>query len=254
MSRTPLLRAAATFAGVAAVLVSAATPALAAKKVPTTQVPRITSGPATGSFQPTRTATFAFNDAVANATLTCKLDNGTAGVCKSPKTYTKLTDGSHTFSVTATAPGKKASAPATRTWSVDLHVPVAPTVSSSQSSPTNQITRPFTFVGETGATFQCSVDGGSFGACSTPYTTPQVGSGGHVLAVKQVARNTLSSPATSVGWRRCDGSRDVTHRGSSSSTVPVRWGPSSFEACTPTTTRPVARSTDCTLPTNVNGR
>jgi hypothetical protein len=200
MSRTPLLRAAATFAGVAAVLLSAATPALAAKKVPTTQVPRITSGPANGSFQPTRTATFAFNDAVANATLTCKLDNGTAGVCKSPKTYTRLTDGSHTFSVTATAPGKKASSPAARTWTVDLHVPVAPTVSTSQSSPTNQTTRPFTFVGETGATFQCSVDGGSFGACSTPYTTPQVGSGGHVLAVKQVARNTLSSPATSVGW------------------------------------------------------
>ena len=106
MSRDPL-RAAATVVGVAAVLLSVATPAMAAKKVPTTQVPTITSGPANGSFQPSRTATFAFKDAVANATLTCKLDNGTAGVCKSPKTYTNLANGSHTFSVTATAPGKK---------------------------------------------------------------------------------------------------------------------------------------------------
>jgi len=200
MSRDPL-RAAATVVGVAAVLLSVATPAMAAKKVPTTQVPTITSGPANGSFQPSRTATFSFKDAVANATLTCKLDNGTATVCKSPKTYTNLANGSHTFGVTATAPGKKPSAPATRTWTVDLHVPTAPVVSTTQASPTNQTTRPFTFVGETGATFQCSVDGAlPFSACTTPYTTPAVSDGGHVLSVKQVARNGLVSPATSVGW------------------------------------------------------
>src|SRR6476659_7495238 len=98
MPRPPVLRALSALAGAATILVSAATPALAAsKKGPTTQTPTITSGPAQGSFQPSRTATFAFKDAASNASFQCKLDNGTAGTCKSPKTYTKLADGSHTF-------------------------------------------------------------------------------------------------------------------------------------------------------------
>jgi len=201
MSRSPLFRVVSTVAGVAAILVSAATPALAAsKKGPTTQTPTITSGPAQNSFQPSRTATFAFKDVATNASFSCKLDGGTAGTCKSPKSYTKLADGSHTFTLTATAPGKKPSAAVTRTWTVDLHVPSPPVVSSSQANPTNQTTRPFTFTGETGATFLCSLDSAAFSACSTPYTTPHLADGGHVLAVKQVARNGLASSATSVGW------------------------------------------------------
>src|SRR5947209_19260381 len=114
MSRIPLLRVAATVVGVATVVVSASTPALAAKKGPVTQTPTIASGPPTGSFQPSRTATFAFKDAATNASFQCKLDSGTASTCKSPKTYTGLADASHTFSVTATAPGKKVSTAATR--------------------------------------------------------------------------------------------------------------------------------------------
>lgn len=196
-----MFRVASTVAGVATILVSAATPALAAsKKGPTTQTPTITSGPAQGSFVPSRMATFAFKDVATNASFQCKLDNGTVGTCKSPKTYTGLVNGSHTFTLTATAPGKKRSAAVTRTWTVDLHVPAPPVVSSSQSSPTNQTTRPFTFTGETGATFLCSLDGAVFSSCSTPFTTPHLGDGGHVLAVKQVARNGLASSATSVGW------------------------------------------------------
>ena len=201
MRHTPLFRAVSTVAGAAALLVSAATPALAAsKKGPTTQTPSITAGPAQGSFQATRTATFSFRDAATNASFQCKLDAAPAGTCKSPKSYTKLADGQHTFRLTATAPGKKPSATVTRTWTVDLHVPAPPVVSSSQSNPTNQTTRPFTFSGETGATFRCSLDAAAFTTCSTPFTTPAVADGGHVLAVKQVARNGLASAATSVGW------------------------------------------------------
>ena len=201
MSRSPLLRVVSTVAGVAAIVVSAAAPAVAAsKKGPTTQTPSITSGPAQGSFQPSRTATFAFKDVASNASFQCKLDGGTAGTCKSPKTYTKLADGSHTFTLTATAPGKKPSVAVTRTWTVDLHVPAPPTISSAPASLSNTAKATFSFSGETGAQFLCVVDAGAFASCTSGFTTPTLADGGHVFAVKQVARNGLTSGATSFAW------------------------------------------------------
>ncbi|MFN8474976.1 MAG: choice-of-anchor Q domain-containing protein [Anaerolineae bacterium] len=56
-------------------------------------------------------------------TYQCKLDNGAWESCTSPKSYSNLSDGSHTFRVTSTDNGANISQPATYTWLVDTTPP-----------------------------------------------------------------------------------------------------------------------------------
>jgi hypothetical protein len=62
-------------------------------------------------------ATFTFHDTNTSATFLCQLDGGGYSACTSPKTYTGLLNGSHTFNVEATQNGNT-SDPATFTWTV----------------------------------------------------------------------------------------------------------------------------------------
>jgi len=78
----------------------------------------IASGP-TGSTTST-SASFAFSSSESGSTFACKLDSGSWSSCSSPKSYTSLGVGSHTFSVRATDPaGNTDATPATRTWTVE---------------------------------------------------------------------------------------------------------------------------------------
>ena len=64
-------------------------------------------------------ATFAFSSNEANSTFQCKLDGATFASCSSPKGYSNLSGGSHTFEVRATDPaGNTDATPASRTWTV----------------------------------------------------------------------------------------------------------------------------------------
>jgi hypothetical protein len=81
-----------------------------------------------------KTAEFAFTSEP-NASFECKLDaEGYAG-CSSPKTYTNLSDGDHTFEVKATdAAGNTDASPATRTWTVDAAVPTVTGVAPAEGA------------------------------------------------------------------------------------------------------------------------
>jgi glucose/arabinose dehydrogenase/PKD repeat protein len=73
-------------------------------------------------------ASFAFSSSEANSTFECKLDGASFGSCTSPRSYTSLSDGSHTFSVRATdTAGNVDGTPATRTWTVNT-APASQTV------------------------------------------------------------------------------------------------------------------------------
>src|SRR5215218_3520905 len=86
----------------------------------------IDSGPS-GTFT-NPSASFTFSSSEAGSTFECKLDGGSFGSCTSPKSYTSLSDGSHTFSVRAKdSAGNVDSTPAARTWTVST-APVSQTV------------------------------------------------------------------------------------------------------------------------------
>jgi hypothetical protein len=142
------------------------------------------------------TPTFAFSSE-AGATFECKVDSGAYGNCTSPRTTAALADGSHTFSVRATdAAGNTDGTPATQTFAVDTAAP--DTTITPISTPTRDNTPSFVFSSEPGATFECKVDTGAYGNCTSPRTTAALADGSHTFAVRatDAAGNTDGTPAT----------------------------------------------------------
>ena len=77
----------------------------------------ITGGPS--GRVPSRTATFRFRSNEAASTFQCKLDSGAWRSCQSPKKYTGLRRGQHTFRVRARdGSGNLDATPAKRTWTI----------------------------------------------------------------------------------------------------------------------------------------
>ena len=161
----------------------------------------ISSGPANPTTS--TSATFAFTATEAGSTFQCKLDSAAYAACTSPKAYSGLATGSHTFTVRATdAAGNTDAAPASRTWTINPPVDTtAPdtTITSGPGGPTNDATPAFGFTAtESASTFTCRVDAGTWAACTSPWTTAALADGGHSVSVRarDAAGNTDASPAT----------------------------------------------------------
>src|SRR5689334_13082574 len=122
-----LVRGVALVAGFVTVFAFAET--AQAKPAPQTT---ITNAPPTMSNS--TTATLAFTSSINGSTFTCSLDGARATACTSPKTYTGLATGKHTFTAAATANGVTESSPASATWTVDTTAPAAPTKLAGNAS------------------------------------------------------------------------------------------------------------------------
>jgi hypothetical protein len=88
--------------------------------VPDTTAPEtsILSGPANPTTA--RSASFTFSSTESPSTFACTLDGGAPEACTSPKSYSGLGIGSHTFTVTATDASNNADlSPASATWQVN---------------------------------------------------------------------------------------------------------------------------------------
>lgn len=157
----------------------------------------ITGGPS-GSVSST-TATFTFTATEAGSTLACQMDGGGFVACASPKVYTGLSEGSHTFQVRATdSLGNTDASPASRTWTVDTTAPQT-TITAGPFGTVNTTTATFTFTSsEAGSTFACQMDGGGFSACTSPKTYLGLAAGTHTFEVRatDAAGNTDLSPAS----------------------------------------------------------
>src|SRR5437870_10540943 len=91
---------------------------------PDTSPPRtaITAGPS-GTID-TSSASFSFSSSEAGSSFQCSLDAGSWAACASPKAYTGLADGNHSFGVRATdGAGNTDLTPASRSFTVDTSPP-----------------------------------------------------------------------------------------------------------------------------------
>jgi len=159
--------------------------------------PSITSGPS----DPTNatSATFAFSDTEPGVTLFCQLDAGAFTGCTSPKSYTGLADGSHTFRVKARDMAGNDSGSATRTWTVDTVSPTT-TITSTPPNPSNNTGPAFSFSANETATFQCKLDAGVFAACTSPKGYSGLADGSHTFQVKATDQAQNTGPAASYTW------------------------------------------------------
>lgn len=166
----------------------------------------ITANPANPSNITTAAFTFTGTDGGSGVALfECQLDGGGFGACTSPQNYAGLTDGLHTFDVRAIdVVGNVDASPASFSWTVDTVSPDT-SITATPATPSNSSSASFSFTGTDGgsgvASFQCQLDGGGFGACTSPQNYIGLTDGSHTFDVRAIdnAGNVDTTPA-SYAW------------------------------------------------------
>ena len=161
--------------------------------------PALTSTPPANDTN--TSAGFSFGDDEAGVTFECQLDGGSFSACTSPATYPGLADGSHTFAVRARDAVGNPSSATSYTWSLQAPRPPAPSIDAKPSNPSNVKQAVFAF-SDTVATvsFQCSLDGAAYSACTSPFTTAALVDGSHTFAVEAVDASNRASNPTQYTW------------------------------------------------------
>ena len=173
---------------------------------PDTTAPETTISSGPSGTVASGSASFAFSSSEAGSTFQCRIDAGAWGSCASPKAYSGLANGSHTFDVRATdGAGNTDASPAARTWTVNLPPPdtTAPetTIDSGPSGTVASGSASFGFSSsEAGSTFQCRIDAGAWGSCTSPKVYSALANGSHTFDVRATdgAGNTDASPASRI--------------------------------------------------------
>ena len=163
--------------------------------------PDTSIGPSYPALLTTATgATFDFSSNEAGSTFACSLDGASFTSCSTPKTYSALADGSHTFQVRATDTATNIDpSPASYTWTVDTTPPVTSIGPTTPPANTSSTTATFDLASnEAGSTFDCRLDGGPYASCSTPKTYTALADGSHTFDVRATdqAGNVDTSPAS----------------------------------------------------------
>jgi DNA-binding beta-propeller fold protein YncE len=132
----------------------------------------------------------------------CKLDSAEWEACGASKSYSNLSEGSHTVQVRAVdSAGNPDASPVSRTWSVD-RTPPNTTIDSGPSGTTNDASPQFAFsASEPGSSFECRLDSSQesdFGSCSSPKTYSSLADGSHTVEVRatDAVGNTDQTPAS----------------------------------------------------------
>lgn len=177
----------------------------------------ISYGPTNDSTVNLTTASFEFKGSdditrAADLKFECRLDSTSESdwsACTSPKEYTGLSDGSHTFQVRAKdSAGKIDATPASRTWRVDSSQPPPPDTTPPETSITRVPREPldtgsFEFTGRDnfGGTavddlkYECRFDSTSesgWSPCTSPQNYENRSNGSHTFEVR--ARDSAGTP------------------------------------------------------------
>jgi hypothetical protein len=170
--------------------------------VPDTQ---ITGNPLAATSSTSATFTFTGTDdatPASNLTFECQLDVADTEpwtACTSPRSYSSLAVGSHTFRVRAVDGGGAVDPqPAVFTWTID-QTPPETIITNGPASSTTSTSASFAFQSpETGTTFACSLDSAPFTACTSPkdYTSLTVGQHTFQVRATDAAGNVDQTPAS----------------------------------------------------------
>jgi len=144
---------------------------------------------------------FEFRSNEQNTSFECSLDSGAYAACASGATFGPIGDGAHAFAVRARdRAGNVDASPAIHAWLVDTSTPDT-VLLSGPTGPVASTSATFTFVSPDagpGATFQCSLDGAGYVACTSPRDLTGLAAGAHAFAVRvrDAAGNLDPTPAT----------------------------------------------------------
>jgi hypothetical protein len=143
---------------------------------------------------------FTFTASQAGGTFLCKLDTAAFAACTSPKGYTGLADGSHTFTVRAVDPAGNTSADASSTWTIDTAPPTT-AITVKPTDPSSVVAPSFSFTpSEGGSTIACKLDAAAFAACSSPKSYAGLAQGAHTFTVRSTDLAGNAGPETSYTW------------------------------------------------------
>ncbi len=165
------------------------------------------------------TFTFSANEA---ATFTCSLDGQPSTVCTSPVNYTGLTDGEHTFSVTAVDAAGNSSQPVTNSFTVAAVVATYLTNVTPAESSTNSTSISFSFTSNRAqASFLCSLDGAAMEVCTSPMSYSGLASGSHSFHVAAIG----DPVGASYSWTIDRTAPTITTLGATatSTTITISW-------------------------------
>jgi subtilisin family serine protease/subtilisin-like proprotein convertase family protein len=156
------------------------------------------ANPAEGDTSPSNDATFSFTSSTPGATFQCKLNGAAFAPCDSPKDYTDLPDGTHTFRVRAVDAGKVDPTPAIRRWTIDT-TPPDTEITAGPSGPVSTNSASFQFVApdDPGASFHCWLGDTELSPCTEPQDFANLPDGSYSFKVRarDVAGNVDPSPA-----------------------------------------------------------
>ncbi|MBJ7458093.1 MAG: hypothetical protein JHD02_02780 [Thermoleophilaceae bacterium] len=160
-----------------------------------------TSPPSVSIISPTSASSqgIAFT-AETGAAARCRIDSGAFVACTSPYATSGLTDGSHTITVEVTdSAGNVATAAAT--FTVDLTGPTAQLTGGPADGADSSDPEPtFSFTSDEPGDFECSIDGGAFAVCTSPFTLPALGDGAHTFRVRAIDQAGNASAELSRNW------------------------------------------------------
>jgi hypothetical protein len=143
----------------------------------------ITLGPSGPTNDPTPTFSFSSDDSA--ATFECRVDSAAFAACARPYTTGTLSNGNHTFEVRAVdSSGHADQTPASGAFTVDTVAPNS-TITSAPANPTSSTSASFQFnSNENGVSFECKLDNGAFGPCTSPTGYADLSDGSHTFRVR----------------------------------------------------------------------
>ncbi|HET6817720.1 MAG TPA: Ig-like domain repeat protein [Mycobacteriales bacterium] len=132
-------------------------------------------------------ALFNFSDTEANVSYVCQLDAQPSFPCVTPTSVTQLSEGAHTFTVSATdaAGNTSAGSTASYTWTVDLTPPAKPTVTGADPSGTTATLALSDTDGDV-VGYRCTLDSSLPAACNASPSFSNLSGGSHTILVQAV--------------------------------------------------------------------